>query len=368
MTLNINSNSVSNQLSKNSMINAGDTSAFSKNKLSSDPSFAKIVLRDQQIRHDNKTQIITAINHTLTDVSLILTSNKEKIVGIHNAELARVKQGHQNEYKIQIEERNRILLFPSIMDLLLSQGSYSFTVNPIGKIPSSIFKLNDKINLATKTKFELKARTIELLTQLAEKVFFHIQNIAGEGPQFQSFKDSSFCRLFSTSQFISSVDLVQALYSVSANEDLCTCLLSCLDYKNQQDYKDCIYNNIDLYLKTGCKIDSLPLISELASSLASIDSGRSKRKQDTTNNTHSVERIKNILYALYVWSLITRISHSIMQDINKKINVNAVKTMKHNILKMNQDNAISSPIHKVQHALVPISSLMNKSKRSHTML
>ncbi len=119
---------------------------------------SEIYKTDNQITHDNHTSVLEKLKISLLSAATVLI-NSEK-------------------YKLIRNDKDRIVEFPGIAKALISQINSGITKRTIlnSRLFNMLFKRLGKRmgNFASKTKLELRIRTVVLLCDLAEKMHYYI--------------------------------------------------------------------------------------------------------------------------------------------------------------------------------------------------
>lgn len=201
---------------------------------------SEIYKTDNQITHDNHTSVLEKLKISLLSAATVLI-NSEK-------------------YKLIRNDKDRIVEFPGIAKALISQINSGITKRTIlnSRLFNMLFKRLGKRmgNFASKTKLELRIRTVVLLCDLAEKMHYYIYH-TGSREQLEAYENSLFFRLFMTPRVASvflgaDEDVIKSNICNALDPDLCVCLLSMLDKSNFYNYLYGIKDEMNTYFNKVC--------------------------------------------------------------------------------------------------------------------
>lgn len=228
---------------KNSLISSTDLVSREVSKIYRNNKYLKDIYKtDDQITHDNHTSVAEKLKISLLSAATVLVN--------------------LNKYRFIKNDKDKILDFPGIVKAMISQINSGITKNSFlkSRLAKKIFrKLGHKLGFfGSKTKLELRIRTVILLCDLAEKLHYHISH-TGSNKQLEAFESSLFFRIFITPK-VSSVflgtdeDVIKSNICNALDPDLCTCLLSMLDKGNFENYIKGINLELSNYFANVCSL------------------------------------------------------------------------------------------------------------------
>ncbi|BCL65678.1 hypothetical protein IOLA_046 [uncultured bacterium] len=288
--------------SKNGLISSTDLISRDLSKIyKNNKYFNEIYETDDQITHDNHTSVSERLKTSLLSAATVLVN--------------------RNKYKFIKNDKDKIMEFPGIIQAIISQMNAGITKNTLlsNRIFNRLFKhIGNKLGFfGSKTKLELRIRTVILLCDLAEKLHYHIAH-TGSHEQLMAYENSLFFRIFITPK-VSSIflgsdeDVIKSNICNALDTDLCACLLSMLDKSNFHNYLKGIQLELRSYLSNVCSISYDDKISMFLNEQHKYFN----HNIDANNKFSDFEKLC-AGFGLVLWMVISGLSESVISSSNFK--------------------------------------------------
>lgn len=302
--------------SKNGLIASTDLVSRDISKIyKNNKYFSEIYETDDQITHDNHTSVLEKLKISLLSAANVLINH--------------------DKYRLVRNDRDKIMSFPGISKAIIAQMNAGITKNSIlnNRLFNKLFRsIGNKMGyFGSKTKLELRIRTVILLCDLAEKLHYHIFH-TGSKEQLSAYENSLFFRIFITPKvssvfFGSDEDMIKSNICNALDPDLCACLLSMLDKSNFKNYIKGINLELSNYFTDVCSMSYNNKINKFLSSQYKYFN------KNTTDEDFSDFEKHCAGFGLVLWMVISGLSESVISSSGfKPMSLELVRKLVSNIV------------------------------------